>query len=166
MKKSNAGEEVVAMKSSRIFFLALLCSAGLIGVAACGTRESAETGQDEDAPGAPARPAQRLRAPLEYGTVEGSDGALRQAILYSQKLPSLGSTLEIRSMLLLTKRAALPADRETLYEVLAGEVESEGDGGRKSHATGDLWMVAKGARVTVKAKGEMAVLRAIAAPGK
>jgi hypothetical protein len=67
---------------------------------------------------------------------------------------------------MLPKRSAISADRETLYEVLRGEVVSESGEERKTHGTGDLWIVGKGARVTLKAKGEIAVLRAIALAGK
>jgi hypothetical protein len=67
---------------------------------------------------------------------------------------------------MLPKRSAISADRETLYEVLRGEVVSESGEERKTHGIGDLWIVNKGARVTLKAKGEIAVLRAIALAGK
>lgn len=158
--------DVETMKPSRVLGVVLLCGVGLLLMVGCGAKESAETAEDEEAPSLPARGEQKLRVAPEYKTVEGTEGALRQATLYSQKLPSLGSTLEVRSVLLLPKKSALPADRETLYEVLAGEVESESGDERKSHGTGDLWMVSKGARVTLRAKGEIAVLRAIAVSGK
>jgi uncharacterized cupin superfamily protein len=67
---------------------------------------------------------------------------------------------------LLPKKSALPADRETLYEIVSGQVESESGNERKLHRAGDLWMVAKGQRVTLRAKGEVAVLRAISVSGK
>lgn len=154
------------MKPSRVLHLALLWGIGLLVMAGCGAKDSAEIAEDQAAPSLPARGAQRLRVAPEYKTVEGTKGAMRQATLYAQKVPSLGSKLEVRSVLLLPKTSALPADRETLYEVLAGEVESESGNERKSHGTGDLWMISKGAHVTLRAKGEIAVLRAIAVSGK
>jgi hypothetical protein len=165
------------MKSSRILRMALACSAGLLLTIGC-THESTESGQDEPAPtGAaaavtapagtlPAAAAQKLRVAPEYKVVEGTEGALRQATLYAQKVPSLGMMLEVRSLVLLPKKTSLPADRETLYEVITGAVESENGEEHTSHRTGDLWMVSPNARVTVKAQGEIAVLRAIAVSGK
>jgi hypothetical protein len=144
----------------------LLCGVALLLLAGCQTKEPVETAEDEEAPSLPARGEQKLRVAPEYKAVEGTEGALRQATLFAQKVPSLGAALEVRSVLLLPKKSALPADRETLYEVLRGEVVSESGEERKTHGTGDLWIVNKGARVTLKAKGEIAVLRAIALAGK
>ena len=114
----------------------------------------------------PAAAAQKLRVAPEYKVVEGTEGALRQATLYAQKVRSLGMMLEVRSLVLLPKKTSMPADRETLYEVITGAVESENGEEHTSHRTGDLWMVSPNARVTVKAQGEIAVLRAIAVSGK
>jgi hypothetical protein len=154
------------MKPSRVLQLTLVWGLGLLLTVGCTAREPAETGEDEEAPSLPARGAQKLRAAPQYKAVEGTEGAVRQATLYAQKVKSLGSTLEVRSIVVLPKKATMPVDRETLYEVVAGEVETESGDERKSHATGDLWMVSKGARVTLRAKGEIAVLRAIAVSGK
>jgi hypothetical protein len=151
------------MSSSQISIRSLLFFAGsLLLLAGCTTTESDE----EEAPAEPARHAQKLRAPLEYQAVEGTQGALRQATLYSQKVPSLASTLEVRSMILLPRDSVYPADRETLFEVLTGEVLTVNGDERKAHPTGDIWLVAKGSRVTFKAKGEIAVLRAISLASK
>lgn len=154
------------MKPSRGLHVALLLGAGLLWMVGCGAKESSETAEDEAAPSLPARGAQKPRVAPEYKTVEGTEGGIRQATLYKQKVPSLDSTLEIRSLLVLPKKSALLTDRETLYEVLRGEVESESGDERKPHGTGDLWMVSKGVRVTLKAKGEIAVLRTISVSGK
>jgi hypothetical protein len=137
-------------------------AASLLLLAGCATMESDE----EEAPAEPSRPVQKLRAPLQYQAVEGTKGALRQAVLYSQKVPSLASNLEVRSMILLPRDFVYPADRETLLEVLTGEVLTVNDDERKAHPTGDIWLVAKGSRVTFKAKGEIAVLRAISLTSK
>jgi hypothetical protein len=146
------------MSFSRIARRSLLPFAGiLLFSAGCATTENDE----EQAPSEPARHAQKLRAPLEYQPVEGTQGVLRQAALYSQKVPSLNANLEVRSILLLPRESAFPADRETLLEVLAGDVLAVNGEERKAHPTGDIWLVGKGARVTLKAKGEIAVLRAI-----
>jgi hypothetical protein len=153
------------MKLSRILRVALACSAGLLLTIGC-THESTESAQDEPAPSLPAAAAQKLRVAPEYKVVEGTEGALRQATLYAQKVPSLGMMLEVRSLVLLPKKTSLPADRETLYEVITGAVESENGEEHTSHRTGDLWMVSPNARMTVKAQGEIAVLRAIAVSGK
>jgi len=154
------------MRPSRILRGALLCGVALILLAGCQAKEPLETAEDSEAPSLPARGEQKLRVAPEYKAVEGTEGALRQTTLFTQKVPSLGAALEVRSLLLLPKKSALPADRETLYEVLRGEVVSESGEERKTHGTGDLWLVNKGARVTLKAKGEIAVLRAIALAGK
>jgi hypothetical protein len=129
----------------------------LLLLAGCRSTENDE----EEAPVEPARHAQKLRPPLEYQAVEGSQGGLRQATLYSQKVSSLGTSLEVRSMILLPRDSRLPADRETLLEVLTGDVLTVNGDERKAHPTGDIWLVAKGSRVTLKAKGEIAILRAI-----
>ena len=154
------------MKLARASCLRVLWAAALLAVAGCGTKESAEGDQDEAAPSLPARAARTLRAAPEYKAIEGTEGGLRQATLYSQRLRTSGSTFEVRSLLLLPKKSALPAEREALYEVLTGEVESESGDQRQLHKIGDLWMVSKGARVTVQAKGEIAVLRAIVVSAK
>lgn len=153
------------MKTSRVLHVALLLGVSVLWMSGCGSK-GAETAEDEAAPSLPAPNAQPRRTAPEYKTVEGTEGGIRQATLYAQKVPSLGSTLEVRSVLVLPKKSALLADRETLYEVLRGEVESVSGDERKSHGTGDLWMVSKGARVTLRAKGEIAVLRAISVSGK
>jgi hypothetical protein len=154
------------MRPSRILHGTLLCGVALLLLAGCQAKEPVETAEDEEAPSLPARGEQKLRVAPEYKAVEGTEEALRQATLFAQKVPSLGAALEVRSVLLLPKKSPLPADRETLYEVLRGEVVSESGEERKTHGIGDLWIVNKGARVTLKAKGEIAVLRAIALAGK
>ena len=133
-----------------------LFGVALLFIAGCGRTEV-----DEEAPAEPVRHAQKLRPPLEYHAVEGTQGALRQAVLYSQKVPALATDLEVRSMLLLPREVTLPTDRETLVEVRAGEIWASTGGERKAHPTGDIWLVAKGSHVTLKAKGEIAVLRSI-----
>ncbi len=135
----------------------LLFAGALLLLAGCASTESDE----EVAPTEPARHAQKLRAPLDYRAVEGTQGALRQATLYSQNVPSLAANLEVRSILLLPRDSVFPTDRETLLEVLAGDVLTFNGVDRKAHPTGDIWLVGKGSRVTLKAKGEIAVLRAI-----
>jgi hypothetical protein len=153
------------MSSSQISLRSLLLAAcALLLLAGCATPESDEA----EAPAEPTRHAQKLRPPLEYQAVEGTQRALRQATLYSQKVPSLASNLEVRSMILLPRDAVYSADRETLFEVLAGDVLTVTGVGdkRKAHSTGDIWLVAKGSRVIFKAKGEIAVLRAISLASK
>lgn len=144
----------------------LLCTAALFLLPGCGSTESQETAEDEEAPALPLRPPQKLRIAPEYKAVEGTEGAMKQATLYAGKIPSLKAALEVRSLVLLPRKALLPADRETLYEVLRGDVESESGGDRKTHGAGDLWVVSRGVHITVKAKGEVAVLRAISLAGK
>src|SRR5713101_3166930 len=58
------------------------------------------------------------------------------------------------AIVLSPRMSPLPADRETLYEVLAGQVESQNGDEHQSHSIGNLWMVSSGERWTVKAKGE------------
>src|ERR1700741_3470728 len=154
------------MRPSRILHVGLLCGVALLLLVGCQANEPVEAAEDEEAPRLPARGEQKLRVAPEYKGVEGTEGALRQTTLFTQKVPSLGAALEVRSVLLLPKGSAIPAGRETLYEVLRGEVVSESGEERKTRGTGDLWIVGKGARVTLKAKGEIAVLRAIALAGK
>lgn len=150
------------MKSSRMVQRVLLLFVGaLLSFSGC-----ARTEVDEEAPQEPARHAQKLRPPLEYRTVEGTQGALRQAVLYSQNVPALATDLEVRSILVLPRESVLPADRETLVEVRAGEVWTISGDQRKAHPAGDIWLVGKGSHVTLKAKGEMAVVRAISLASK
>ncbi len=109
-----------------------------------------------------ARATRKLRTAPEYKVIEGSEGSLRQATLYAEEVPALSAAIEIRSIVVLSKKSLLPTERETLYEVLTGQLISETGGERKTHNVGDLWMVNRGERVTLQAKGEVAVLRAIA----
>lgn len=154
--------KVPLMNSSRIARrVLLLLGSALLLLAGC-----AKTEVDEEAPAEAVRHAQKLRPPVEYRTVEGTQGALRQAVLYSQKVPALTTDLEVRSMLLFPREATLPSERETLVEVRAGEVWAVSGTERKSHPTGDIWMVGKGSHVTLKAKGEIAVLRTISLAAK
>jgi hypothetical protein len=145
----------IALKGLLLFASALLLFGGC-----------ARTEVDEEAPTEPVRHAQKLRPPAEYRAVEGTQGALRQAVLYSQNVPALATQLEVRSMLLLPREVTLPSDRETLVEVRAGEVWSVSGDERKAHPTGDLWLVGKGSHVMLKAKGEIAVLRTISLASK
>ena len=123
--------------------------------------------EEEPNPPEQARVAPKLRAPLEYPSFGETKGVLRRAMLFSQKVPSLTSVMEMHSLLLLPREATLPTDRETLYEVRAGTVLAISGDERKSHPTGDIWLVSKGSHVTLKSQGEIAVLRAISlAPSK
>lgn len=151
------------MSASRLLQrIPLLLAVALLLLAGC-----AKTEVDEEVePSEPVRHPQKLRPALEYRPVEGTNGALRQAVLFSQKVPALANDIEIRSMLLLPREVAFPADREALVEVRAGEVTAIDGKERKDHPTGDMWLVARGSHVTVKAKGEIAVLRAISLTSK
>ena len=153
------------MKSSKILHLITLSSLALF-LWGCGTHEAEEPAADEEAPALPTRSQQALRAAPEYKMVEGTEGALKQATLFTQKVPAANAALEVRSVLLLPKTAALRTDRDALYEVVAGEVISQDGEEKKTHRTGDLWIVPKGAKTTLKAKGEIAVLRTITVAGK
>lgn len=140
----------------------LLIAGSLLLVGGCGTTDT----EEEVAPAEPARHVQKLRPPLEYQAVEGTQGLLRQATLYSQNVPPLAATIEVRSILVSPRESVLPTDRETLLEVLTGDVLTIDGSQRKAHPTGDIWLVGKGSRVTLKAKGEIAVLRAISLASK
>jgi hypothetical protein len=148
--------------------LLLLLTCALLLLAGCS--RSSEEGDDEaETPAEPARHAQKLREPLHYQAVEGTQGALREATLYSQRVPSLGSEVEVRSLLLLPRETVYAADREALVEVLTGEVWVGTGKERKAHPTGDIWLIPKGSHSALKAKGEIAVLRTISLnpkPGK
>jgi len=96
----------------------LLIAGSLLLVGGCGTTDT----EEEVAPAEPARHVQKLRPPLEYQAVEGTQGLLRQATLYSQNVPSLAATLEVLSILVPPRESVLPTDRETLLEVLTGDV--------------------------------------------
>ena len=153
------------MNTARVISVALTCGAALL-LFGCEAREDSEPAQDEAAPTMPTRGAHELRKPPEYVAV-GSEGHLRQATLFSQSVPTLGAVVEVHSLVVLPKRSALlPSDRQSLYEVLGGQVESENGSERKVYRTGDVWMVNAGERVSVRAKGELAVLRAIVIFGK
>jgi hypothetical protein len=153
----------ISLRSSGL----LLLVAAILVLASC---SSSEEGEDEaETPVEPARHAQKLREPLQYQAIEGTKGALRQATLFTQKVPSLASDLEVRSLLLLPRETVYVADREALVEVLTGEVWAGTGAERKVHPIGDIWLIPKGSHATLKAKGEIAVLRAISLnpkPGK
>jgi hypothetical protein len=55
----------------------------------------------------------------------------------------------------------LPIQYEGVLEVRAGSLASFMENNRQEHRRGDMWQVAKGARGTLEASGELAVLRAI-----
>jgi hypothetical protein len=155
--------EVPVMIASRMMpRILLLFSAALLVLAGCRKTDVDEEG----VPTEPVRHAQKLRPPLEYRSVEGTSGALRQAVLFSQSVPALASELEVSSMSLLPREVSFPADRETLLEVRAGEVTTIDGNDRKDHPTGDMWLVRKGSQLKVKAKGEIAVLRSISLSAK
>jgi len=157
---------VRTVKTSRLIFAALTCGAGLL-LLGCQAREAAEPAQDEAAPTLPLRTAHKLRSPPEYVAVTGTEGRLRRATVFSEKVPTVGAAIEVHSLVVLPKRPVLlPSDRQSLYEVVSGEVDSDTGSERTVHRTGDLWMVDTGARVSVRAKGELAVLRAIVVSGK
>jgi hypothetical protein len=145
------------MSAQRLFRMTqvLVPAMALLFAASCSNNE------EEPNPPETARPAPKLRAPLEYKDVGETKGALRRATLFSQKVGALAAPLEVHSLLLLPREVALPTERETLYEVRAGTVMAITGEEKKSHPTGDIWLVGKGAHVTLKAQGEIAVLRAI-----
>ena len=134
----------------------------LLFAASCSNHEEEEPNPPEQT-----RATAKLRAPLEYQSVGEAKGGLRRAMLFSQKVPSLASAMEVHSLLLLPREASLPTDRETLYEVRTGTVLAVSGGEKKLHPTGDIWLVGKNSHVTLKSQGEIAVLRAISlAPSK
>ena len=139
----------------------LACCLGVAALLGCARQEAAESTQDEAAPNLPARSERQLREAPQYVVVSGTQGALRQATLFVFKSPSVASTFEVRSLAVTAKGAELSSDRETLYEVLSGEVEAGSANARRLHRTGDLWLVDPKISVVLRARGEIAVLRAI-----
>ena len=144
----------------RRLYWALLGATGL--VLGCTAQNPIEAGQDEDAPNLPARSVHKLREPPHYTAIAGTEGALREATLFSFKPSSLATTLEVHSLVVNAKGSELSSDRETLYEVVSGTVEAGSGDQRRLHKTGDLWLAPPG-KLTLRAKGELAALRAIAA---
>jgi hypothetical protein len=100
------------------------------------------------------------RTPPVYRPL-GDTGA-QEAVLYRVPLPDLGGQLEVRIIGVgQGEPVTIPTDHELSLEVRTGNAVVTTDGQRVVHAAGDIWVVPKGARVTIAAEGEATVLRAM-----
>lgn len=87
---------------------------------------------------------------------------MREATLMVEELPSIGARLEIRTMTVRRHdKAVLRTEHEVALEVRSGELVTITDGKRQEWHPGDMWLVARGARVAFLVSGKLAGLRAI-----
>jgi hypothetical protein len=96
-----------------------------------------------------------------FQPVAGNE-VVRQAMLTSHALPELKSHLEIRTILVRAgDPVSLTAEHEGVFELRTGDLASVEDGKLRPMRRGEMWQVNRGAKVTLKASGEVAVVRAI-----
>jgi len=116
----------------------------------------------EPTPPEPVRPAAVMRPETQSKPIKGAEQGARETTLVTQTLPQLHSHLEIRTIQVLAgEPVSLPVEYEGVLEVRAGSVATIVDGKSQPRARGAMWQVTKGSPVTLKASGEVAVLRAI-----
>jgi hypothetical protein len=127
----------------------------LLGGAGC-TRT-----QVEPTPAEVERPAVTRHPPPVFQPVAGS-AAVRQAMLMSHPLPELKSHLDIRTILVRAgDPVSLTQEHDGVFELRTGDVALIEDGKPRPIGRGEMWQVNRGDKVTLKASGEVAVLRAI-----
>ena len=127
----------------------------LLGAAGC-TRK-----QVEPTPAEVERPAVTRHAPPVFQPVEGNE-RVRQAMLMSHPLPQLKSHLDIRTILVQAgDPVSLTPEHDGVFELRTGDLALIGDGKPRPMGRGEMWQVNRGAKVTLKASGEVAVIRAI-----
>jgi hypothetical protein len=132
--------------------IAMLAALPLAGCA--GLRQAEPTTPPVKMPAQIRRPAPEFR-PL------GTSGA-QEAVLHVEPLPALGARLEVRMIGVgQGTELLLPTDNEVALEVRTGNVVVTTDGQRVDHVAGDIFMVARGARVTIAPLGQAATLRAM-----
>ena len=108
------------------------------------------------------RPAAVVRPALQFQSVAGAAEAVKEATLTKQPLPQLHSRLEIRTMVVQAGQpVTLPMEYEGLLEVRAGSLASGTENNHQQRHRGEIWQVAKGERVMLRASGELAVVRAV-----
>jgi len=83
-------------------------------------------------------------------------------MLISHPLPEFKSHLDIRTILV---RAGDPVplipEHDGVFELRTGDLALIEDGKPKPMRRGEMWQVSRGTKVTLKASGEVAVVRAI-----
>jgi hypothetical protein len=109
-----------------------------------------------------ARPAAIVRPALQFQPVAGATDGVKEAILIKQSLPQLHSRLEIRTLVVQAgKPVTLLMEHEGLLEVRAGILASGTENNLQQRHRGEMWQVAKGEHVVLRASGELAVFRAL-----
>lgn len=144
------------MKRSTIsnFCFAWVCAI-LLGSVGC-TRT-----QVEPTPAEVERPIATRHAPPVFQPVAGNK-RVHQAMLMSHSLPEIKSHLEIRTILVQAgDPISLTAEHDGVFELRTGDLALMEDGKPRPMRRGEMWQVNRGAKVTLKASGEVAVLRAI-----
>jgi len=117
--------------------------------------------QIEPTPAEVERPAASRHAPGVFQPVAGNEG-VRQAMLMSHTLPELKSHLEIRTILVRAgDPVSLTPEHEGVFELRTGDLALVEDDKPRPMRRGEMWQVNRGAKVTLKASGEVAVVRAI-----
>jgi hypothetical protein len=83
-------------------------------------------------------------------------------MLLSHSLPEIKSHLEIRTILVQAgEPISLTAEHDGVFELRTGDLALMEDGKPRPMRRGEMWQVNRGAKVTLKASGEVAVVRAI-----
>ncbi len=139
----------------RKVWIAVAIAAGLVS-ASCARKEL------EPTPPEVARPVTPPRPEVQFKPVKGAPEAVKEASLLTQALPQLHSRLDIRTIIVAAgEPVTLPVENEGILEVRAGTLATIVDGKPQPHQRGEMWQVARGSRITLRASGELAVVRAI-----
>jgi hypothetical protein len=116
----------------------------------------------EPTPMEPPRPPQVLRPRPDFRAIEGTESIARESTLFVLPLPDIGVRLEVRTISIAqTEGVTLPTTSEVALEVRSGDVETVIDGERQLRATGEMFVVPAGARLTIGVRGQHAVLRGV-----
>jgi hypothetical protein len=136
------------------FWFAWVCAI-LLGGAGCIRT------QVEPTPAEVERPAVTRHAPPVFQPVAGNE-AVRQAMLMSHPLPTLKSHLDIRTIVMRAgDPVSLTTEHDGVFELRIGDLALIEDGKPRPMGRGEMWQVNRGAKVTLKASGEVVVVRAI-----
>lgn len=98
----------------------------------------------------------------QFRPVAGAPEGTREATVFALGLPRVHSRLEIRTILVPAgKPVTLAAENEAVFEIRAGSASDLSEGKSRKLQRGEVWHVSKGARITLQAAEELAVVRAL-----
>ena len=138
---------------SRVWF-GIACAVWLV-TAGCSRNELEPTPAEVERPAVVRPPAPVFQA------VPGVQ-SLQQTTLMTYPLPHLKSHLDIRTTLVRAgEPVVLNVEHDGVFELRTGSLTLIVDDKPTSLARGYMWQVAKGSKVTLQAKGELAVVRAV-----